>query len=324
MTPVLIDCDPGIDDSVGILFALGSGVLDVKAITAVSGNLTADRCSDNARRILDLAGAQDIPVAQGPLKPLVRPYPRDPFSHGDDGLGELALKASGRALDKRFAADLILDTAEAHGGELTILALGPLTNLALATIKDPNLPRKIKKLIIIGGSFGFHSVGTTRATGDNPASEWNIYVDPEAAEIVFEAGFNLTAVGLDVATHPSIELSAKHRERLAEAGTPAATFLLGVVGFVERRGFRSYCGLIDSLAVAAAIDPSVVLAETVAVAIETQSVLSLGQTVVDRRDHFRWAHLPQISAARDVDAARFFDLLIPSLTRLGSRRPHAV
>lgn len=119
MKPVLIDCDPGIDDSVGILFALGSGVLDVRAITTVSGNLTADRCSDNARRILDLAAAGDIPVDQGPLKPLVRPYPRDPFSHGDDGLGELAVKPSGRTLDKWFAADLILDTAGAHGGGLT-------------------------------------------------------------------------------------------------------------------------------------------------------------------------------------------------------------
>lgn len=315
MKPVLIDCDPGIDDSVGILFTLGSGALDLKAITTVSGNLTADRCADNARRILDLAGAGDIPVAQGPLKPLVRPYPRDPFSHGDDGLGELGIGPSKRELDRRFAPDLIVEMADQYGGELTILALGPLTNLALATIKDPTLPKKVKELIIIGGSFGFHSVGTTRATGDNPASEWNIYVDPEAAKIVFDAGFNLTAVGLDVATHPSIELSKQHRETLEKAGTPAAKFLLGVVAFVERRGFRSYCGLIDSLAVAAAIDPSVIVAEKVAVAVETQSAISLGQTVVDRRDHFRWTHLPEIAAAREVHAGRFFDLLVPSLTR---------
>lgn len=313
MKPVLIDCDPGIDDSVGILFALGSGVLDVKAITTVSGNLTADRCSDNARRVLDLAGAADIPVAQGPLKPLVRPYPRDPFSHGDDGLAELGIAPSARPLDRRFAADLILDMAEAHPGELTVLALGPLTNLALATIKDPDLPKKIKQVIIIGGSFGFHSVGTTRATGDNPASEWNIYVDPEAAQIVFEAGFNLTAVGLDVATHPSIELSAENRQELVRAANPRADFLLGVVDFVERRGFRSYCGLIDSLAVAAAIDPDVIVTEDVSVAIETQSGLSLGQTVVDRRDHFRWTHLPTIAAAREVNSARFFELLLASL-----------
>ncbi|WP_267975681.1 nucleoside hydrolase [Rhizobium leguminosarum] len=195
-----------------------------------------------------------------------------------------------------------------------MLALGPLTNLALAVIKDPSLPQKIKRLIIIGGAFGFQSNGSTRATGDNPASEWNVYVDPEAAKLVFEAGFNLSAVGLDVATHPSIELSDHHRAALSAASNPQSEFLLGVVAFVERRGFRSYCGLIDSLAVAAAIDSQVLTFEPVAVAVETQSALSLGQTIVDRRDHFRWSNLPTIDSASEVNADRFFDLLIPSLT----------
>ncbi|MCX5494008.1 nucleoside hydrolase [Kaistia dalseonensis] len=315
MKPILIDCDPGIDDSVAIAFAMGSGKLAIRAITTVSGNLTADRCADNATRVLDRFSAPAIPVAMGPLKPLVRPYPRDPFSHGDDGLGELRLAPSTRAIDPRFAPDLIVETANAEGGDLTILALGPLTNIALATIKDPDLPRKVKELIIIGGAFGFQSEGSTRATGDNPASEWNIYVDPEAADIVFKAGFNLTALGLDVVTHSTIELGATDRKTLEAAATPAAEFLLGVVAFVERRGFKSYCGLIDSLAVAAAIDPAFVTLEDIQVAVETQSSLTLGQTVVDRRDNFRWTHLPTIKAASAVNATRFFELLVPSLCR---------
>lgn len=313
MIPTLIDCDPGIDDSVAILFALGSGVLDVKAVTTVSGNLTADICAQNACRILDLANRKDIPVAAGPLKPLVRPYPRDPFSHGSDGLGELDLPQPSRGPEDIFAPDLIIREADRHNGELALLALGPLTNIALALIKDPLLPRKIKRLVIIGGSYGFQSNGSTRATGDNPASEWNIYVDPEAAKLVFEAGFNLSAVGLDVATHPSVELSSEHRATLAAASNDQSRFLLGVVDFVERRGFRSYCGLIDSLAVATAIDDSVLTYETVAVGIETSSPLSLGQTIVDRRDHFRWSTLPSVEAASEVDAERFFALLIPAI-----------
>lgn len=313
MTPVLIDCDPGMDDAVALMFALGSRVLDVKAITVVSGNLTADRCSANARRVLDLVGAPAMRVARGPLKPLVRPYPRDPFSHGDDGLAELRLPESARPEDPAFAADLIVETADAHPGELTLVALGPLTNLALATLKDPALPRKVARVIAIAGAFGFHAVGTERATGDNPASEWNVYVDPEAARIVFEAGYRLTALGLDVVTHPSIELSGADRAALAASRSPAAEFLLGVTAFVERRGFRSYCGLIDSLAVAAAIDPAVVTTETVRVAVETESSLTRGQTVVDRREHFQWTHLPRIEAGATVNAARFFELLVPAL-----------
>lgn len=320
MKPIVIDTDPGIDDAAAILFALASGALDVRAITTVSGNLTADRGAANALKILDLAGARDIPVAQGPLKPLVRPYPRDPFSHGRDGLAELDFPDSVRTLDPRFAPDLILDTVNGSAELVTILAIGPLTNIALALIKDPDLPRKVAELIIIGGAFGFHAAGATRATGDNPASEWNVYVDPEAAQLVFEAGFNLTALGLDVAAHPDVALGERHRAILAAAGTPQADFLGDVTRFVEKRGFRSYCGLIDSLAVAAAIDPSIVTLEEVAVAVETESRLSRGQTIVDRRDHFRQTDLPVIKAACDLDAGRFLDMLTEALCRKADPR----
>ncbi|QQA41761.1 nucleoside hydrolase [Pelagovum pacificum] len=310
MRPIVIDCDPGIDDSVAIMLALRSGAFDLKAVTTVSGNLTADLCLANALRVLDHIGAPDVPVAKGPNKPLTRPYPRDPFSHGDNGLGNLVLPDPTRQADRRFAPDVILEQAEAAGGELSLFCLGPLTDLALAVIKDPDLPKKIKDVTIIGGAFGFHAAGSTRATGDNPASEWNIYVDPEAAKIVFDAGFNLYAVGLDVATHPEVELRPSDRERLEASDTKEAAFLLGIVDFVEKRGFKSYCGLIDGLAIASLIDPDVLTFEQVAVAVETESKLALGQTIVDRRENFRWTDLPEIKAASTVDAPRYLDMLV--------------
>jgi purine nucleosidase/pyrimidine-specific ribonucleoside hydrolase len=311
---ILVDCDPGIDDALAIMFAIASGQFNVKAITTVSGNLPADRCSANARKILELIDAPAIPVARGRQSPLVRPYPKDPFSHGDDGLGNLGLPEPIRPEDSRFAPDLLVDLVNANAGDISILALAPLTNLALAVMKDPGLPRKVSELIIVGGAYGFDSAGSLRATGDNPASEWNIYVDPEAARIVFDAGFNLTAIGLDVATHPSITLLPTHRARLASSNSKAAWFLSGIVDFVERRGFGSYCALIDSLAVAVALDRSLVKIEPVRVGIETRGEFTVGQTVVDRRENFRWTHWPLINVASAIDSERFFDLLLRAIT----------
>ena len=315
MRPLLIDCDPGIDDAVAIGLAERSGVFDIVAITTVSGNLTADRCSENARIILDLIGAKDIPVAQGPLRPLVRPYPRDPFSHGDNGLANLSFPKTARPLDRRFAADVIIEMANRYPGELEIAALGPLTNLALAVIKDPSLPSKVANVSAIAGAYGFQHYGTTRATGDNPSSEWNVYVDPEAAQLVFEAGFAITAVGLDVATHPRLTLSQAHRETLASAATPLSTFILDIIDFVERRGFGTYCGLIDSMAIAALIDPALVTTEKVRVVVERQSELSRGQTIVERRENFAWDGLNEIAAVSDARFEEIIDLLVATCTR---------
>jgi purine nucleosidase/pyrimidine-specific ribonucleoside hydrolase len=313
MRKVLIDTDPGIDDAVAIMLAVQSRKLDVRAITTVSGNLQADRCSANARKILDLIGAEHIPVARGTHRPLARPYPKDPFSHGDDGLANLGLPPSARAEDPRFAADLIVETVNANANDITLIALGPLTNLALALLRDPQLPRKVTSVVAIGGAYGFNSAGSARATGDNPVSEWNIYVDPEAAKLVFEAGFALTAIGLDVATHENIELGGRQRELLALSKRKSAWFLAGAVDFVEKSGFRSYCALIDALAVAAVIDPAVIRTQSLRVGIETHGELTTGQTVVDRREHFQWTHLPLVSAASEVDGERFFQCLMAGI-----------
>jgi inosine-uridine nucleoside N-ribohydrolase len=316
MKKILIDTDPGIDDAIALLFALGSGRLDVKAITAVSGNLPADLCSRNARQVLELAGASHIPVARGGLNPLTRPLPPESFSHGPDGLGDLRLPLPAQAEDPRSAPDLILDTVNAHAGEISLIGLGPLTNIALALTRDPLLPSKVEELIIIGGGYGFENAGPIRTTSDYPASEWNISVDPEAAKLVFEAGFNLTAIGMDVILPDRLELTADHRARLeAISGKPTA-FALGIMDFLAARGDGAYCGLIDSLAIAAAIDRSVIATRRVHVGVETQGALTAGQTVVDWRRRGATSALPEIDAAYDVDFTRFFELLLGSLSAL--------
>jgi purine nucleosidase/pyrimidine-specific ribonucleoside hydrolase len=311
--PVLIDTDPGIDDAVAIMFALKAG-LDVRAVTAVSGNLRADQACVNARKIIELMDAAHIPVAQGMQTPLVRPYPKDPFSHGGDGLANTSLPAPLTPADPRFAPDLIIDLANQHAGELIILALGPLTNIALAVIKDPSLTARIAHVFMIGGAYGLNEFAFRRATGGNPVSEWNIYVDPEAAQQVLASGLTITALGLEVGTHPDLDLREDDIERLANSDRPEAHFLLDVAAYVRERGFDSYCGLIDSVAVAAALDPSVVTTKRHHVAVETTGTITRGQTVVDHRKHFRWKHLPLLEIAVSADHGRILTMLIDALT----------
>jgi inosine-uridine nucleoside N-ribohydrolase len=315
MKRVLIDCDPGIDDALALMLAIKSGQLQIEAITTVSGNLTADRCYINVHKALALIGADPILVAQGSLKPLVRVFPSDPFSHGVDGLGNTNLPEPSDLPTPRYAPDVIVEIVNRYPNDITLIATGPLTNVALALMQDPELPRKVQQLIIIGGAFGFNRSAALNATGGNPVSEWNIYVDPEAAKLVFHAGFALTALGLDVATHQDINLTDSELARLKASPNPEAKFALDIVQFVIGRGFQSYCALIDSTAIAAAINPALVAVKKIHVDIETQGELTRGQTVTDIRDNFRWTHLPAIDAACDADFAAFREFVVSTLTR---------
>jgi purine nucleosidase/pyrimidine-specific ribonucleoside hydrolase len=314
MKNVLIDCDPGIDDALAIILALKHPDLNVLALTAVSGNLTADRTSINARKILEFMGRADIPVAQGPLSPLERPYPRDPFSHGDDGLGNTGLPEPATELDGREAAHLIVDTVKANSGDISLAFTGPLTNLALALQLEPALPQIVNEVVFLGGSFGFTKYAFTQATGDNPASEWNVYVDPEAADRVFRAGFPLRCVGLDVATHPDINLSPERLAILAGSKRPEARLAADIVEFVRARNYQSYCALIDSMVIADLVDPTILKYSTIHCGVETKGDLTLGMTVPDVRKHHARTDLPQIQAASDADFEKFLDFLVGGLT----------
>lgn len=314
MKKVIIDCDPGIDDALALICAIRSRQLQIEAITAVSGNLTADRAYTNILRILELLDVKDIPVAQGALKPLVREYPPDPFSHGQDGLGNTYLPEPAKPATVRYAPDVIVEMAARHSGELTLIVTGPLTNVALALIKDPELPQKIEHLIIIGGAFGFDRAAALNATGGNPVSEWNIFVDPDAAKLVFHSGMKLTAIGLDVVTHRDINFRESDIERLKKSDRREAQFVSDLIQFVSGRGFQTYTVLIDSMAIAAAIYPEIIDVRRIHVDIETQGELTSGQTVTDIRDNFRWTHLPAIDAACTAKFPDFLEFVVSTVT----------
>jgi purine nucleosidase/pyrimidine-specific ribonucleoside hydrolase len=289
------------DDALAIILALKSRELRTRAVTAATGNLTSDRTAANALRVLDLLDRGDIPVGQGPLLPLDGDYPVDPFSHGSDGLAESHFPLSARTVDPRPAPQLIA-------------ALAPLTNIALALEIDPHLPEKVTDLVIIGGSYGLTPYAWSQATGDNAVSEWNIFVDPEAAHRVFRAGFNLVAVGLDIATHPRINFRDADLDRLRRAQTPEAALAARVVDYVKGRGYQSYCSLIDSVAVAALIDPTLIECVEVRCDVERRGELTRGMTVVERRAHHGREDLPLIRTVSALDFDRFLDLVTTALS----------
>ncbi|WP_284750774.1 nucleoside hydrolase [Arthrobacter sp. efr-133-R2A-120] len=315
MTNILIDTDPGMDDALALALALKSDALEVRAITAVTGNLPSDRSLANVLKVLDLLGSGPIPVAQGPLVPRGGNYPSDPFSHGSDGLAESHFPDSGRAVDPRSAAQLIVDTVNAHAGDISLCCLGPLTNIAAALEIDSELPKKVSKIVVTGGSFGVTPYAWSQATGDNPVSEWNIFVDPESAQLVFRAGFDLLAVGLDVSTHPAINFRPHDMAVLRASPRSEAQLAARIVDFVESRGYQSYCSLIDSAVVATLIDPTLVEPETVKCDVETLGELTRGMTVVDRRMHHQLTSLPTIDIAASFDYERFLDIVTKGLCK---------
>ena len=304
------------DDALALILALKSPLLRVVGISAVSGNLPAARCYQNIHTVLQLAGHPEIPTARGTSVALSRDLAHDPFSHGADGLGETGLTPAPIPAHPAYAPSFIVEQARmaAQAGQpLTVLALGPLTNIALAWMEEPDLPQLIKRLIVIAGAFGLQREAALNATGGNPVSEWNVYVDPEAAHRVFHAGFALTAVGLDVATHRDLCLLPEDEARLRASDLPEARQVAGMLDYVLGRGFQSYCVLIDSCAVAAAAQPELIETVPLHCDVDTQSELTRGMTVTDVRDNFRWSDLPLISAAKDANFPRLREFILSNL-----------
>ena len=314
--PVLIDTDPGMDDSLAIITALKTPLLHVVGISAVSGNLPAARSYQNVHTILRLMDRGDVPTARGASVTLSRELANDPYSHGEDGLGETGLEPAPLPTTIEYAPTFIAEQVRAasdEGQPLTLLAFGPLTNIALALMEEPSLPQLVERLVIIGGAFGLQREAALYATGDNPVSEWNVYVDPEAARRVFHAGFALTAVGLDVATHRDLYLSPEDEAALRASSLPEARHATGILDFVLGRGFKTYNFFIDSCAVVAAAQPDIIETLRLPCDVETQGELTRGMTVTDIRNHFRWQELPLIDAAKDADFPRLRQFVLSNL-----------
>ena len=275
---VIIDTDPGTDDAMAIMLALNSPELDVRALTVVPGNVTASQGLENALRMVSLANRCDIAVAGGAQHPLFQKLVTAEFWHGQNGLANVELPPSKCKKDPRWAPDLIIELVHANPHEITLVPIGPLTNIALAIEKDPSIVPLVKEVIIMGGSITGGNV--------NAAAEANIANDPEAAQIVFQAGWQLplTMVGLDVGDKTL--LTRKHIEALKKNPGPESDFIYKVAGFLiglsEKFG-EAGTPMYDPLAVGVAIDSALVKAPAMRVDVETRGEFTRGETVANRR-----------------------------------------
>jgi inosine-uridine nucleoside N-ribohydrolase len=314
---IIFDTDPGTDDALALMLALNSPELDVRAITVVPGNVTAAMGLENALRMVSLANRCDIPVASGAQHPLFQKLVTAEFWHGKNGLGNIELPPSKCKVDSRFGPDLIIQLVHASPHEITLIPVGPLTNIALAVEKDPSIVPLVKEVILMGGSITGGNV--------NAAAEANIYNDPEAAQIVFQAGWPLTMVGLEVGDKALF--TRKYLGDLSQSHGPVNDFIVSVakfmVGLSETFG-ASGSPMYDPSAVAVAIDPTLVKVQEMHVDVETRGEFTRGETVGNRHGDVERNVLhgdryviegvdtvkPNAKVCVDVDADRLLQLFV--------------
>jgi inosine/uridine nucleosidase len=307
---IILDCDPGHDDAMAILLAHGNPEIQLLAITTVAGNQTLDKTSLNARRVCTVAGIDNVPVAAGCDRPLTRALQTAAHIHGESGLDGPAFGEPTVPLDQRHAVDLIIELLMSSDGDITLVPTAPLTNIAMAVRKEPRIVRKVQEVVLMGGAF---TRGNT-----TPAAEFNIHVDPEAAAIVFQAGWPLTMVGLDL-THQALATPAQ-LDRIAALGTPVAGIAVQLMEFF-RETYRRNAGfdsppVHDPCAVARVIDPRVIDCVDAFVAIETRGEFSSGMTVTDFSA--RLGQAPNVKVATRLDVDRFWNLMVDAIERIGA------
>jgi inosine-uridine nucleoside N-ribohydrolase len=323
-TRVIIDTDPGVDDAFALMLALQSPELKVEAVTAVAGNLPLGITLPNALRLVEICDRADIPVAGGAAAPLIRRQVTAASAHGENGLGGVELPEPKITPVKEHAADLICRIANQSPGEVTLIGLGPLTNIALALRADPTLSKAVKGIVLMGGSLAGGNV--------TPAAEFNFYVDPEAASIVFNSGIPITMVGLDVTR--KVELTESYIRQL-EAGKnkpsqAAARIARAIMATYKKHGQNGGPTLHDPLAVSALIRPDILTFEDYQVKIETTGTITAGESVGWKRDPINYAaalenigpsstksegtFTPNTKVAVDVRPDEFFYLLIERIT----------
>jgi len=346
--PLILDVDTGIDDSLALLYAAGSPEVELVAVTCVAGNVDARQVERNTRAVLELAGREDVEVALGREVPLVRRLETTPETHGPQGLGYAELPPARRPLSERHAVDLLIAEARRRPGEITLVTLGPLTNLAMAVLREPELPRLFARWVLMGGSY--RSNGNTA-----PTTEWNIHVDPDAAKVAFTAWTAAreqdprvgmpTALGLDVTekakilpdhvvalarvagSTPDDSLALARGEdpmhaTLSVASNPVVRYVADALRFYmefHSRYDRFYGAFIhDPLAVAAALDPSLIRTEAVPVDVELGGTLTTGETVTDWRRV--WGREPNVDVAVEADTDRFMERFVERVGALAADR----
>jgi len=307
---LILDCDPGHDDAIALLLAYGNPDVELVAVTTVAGNQTLEKVTRNALGVAAIAGIAGVPFAAGAARPLVRPLEVAESIHGVSGLDGVMLPEATVALDRRHAVTVIIDEIMSHDPqEITLVATGALTNVALAARIEPRIVQRLSELVLMGG--GYH-------TGNwSAVAEFNMKVDPEAAHIVFNAGWPLTMVGLDL-TYQALA-TPEVIARIAELDTGPTRFVCQLLKFFaktykEQQGFASP-PVHDPCAVARVIDPSVMTVKRAPVDIELTGSLTLGMTVAD----FRRPAPPdcKTQVAVKLDQHKLWDLVQDALIRIG-------
>lgn len=338
---VIIDTDPGVDDALALLLAMRSPELKIEAITPVAGNVPLELTLPNALRMVEIAGRSDIPVAAGAKQPLMRRLVTAAYAHGENGLGGAVFPQPTIKPVAEPAAELIRRIIRKYPGEVTLLPLGPLTNIATALDLDSELAGMVRGIVMMGGSLSGGNI--------TPAAEFNIYVDPEAARIVFQSGIPISMVGLDATRKTS--LTEEHVRVLEAAQNPvsqaAAKIGRNSINHNREQGFLAGPNMHDSLAVAGFLDPSLLTLKEYYVDVETTGELTAGETLgyspnagdlrrkagAQKSDVnmsirgsaptlastrtspvLRDKFAPNAKVALDVDSPRFFDLLIGRLS----------
>ncbi len=309
---IIIDCDPGQDDAVALLLAFASSdELDVLGVTTVAGNVPLELTQRNARMMCDLAGVSDMPVFAGCNRPMVCELETAENIHGKTGIDGIDVFSPVTPLAEGHAVSFIVDALlDAAPGSITLVPTGPLTNIATAIEREPAALAGIREIVLMGGAM--------RESGNrSPSAEFNMLVDPHAADIVFRCGRPIVAMGLDV-THQVLS-TRKRVERIAMLGTPVAAATAGMLGFFHRYDTKKYgsegAPLHDPCTVAYLLEPALFEGKEVNVAVETESPLTRGHTAVDfwhvtdRPQNALWMHR--------VDADGFYELLTTRLARYG-------
>ncbi len=298
MPRLILDTDPGIDDAIALFLALASSEVQLEAVTTVHGNVPVDVTTRNALSLLELVGRTEVPVAQGCARPLVRTQVDAAYVHGAGGLGGLTLPEPKTSPVAQSAVDLIVERVLAAPGEITLVAVGPLTNLALAVRRAPALAQQVKKVVIMGGAL--------RVPGNiTPAAEFNIYADPHAAHVVFHAGWPIYMVSLDVTNVTGV--GREQVQQLSQNGSQVGRAIEQMLAyyfdvFAPMFGARRFA-LHDPLALAAAFEPDFVHWEPLYVDVELAGTLTLGATVAAYKRP--GTPTPNMLASVGVDAERF-------------------
>jgi purine nucleosidase len=345
--PIILDVDTGIDDSLALLYTAATPEAEIVAVTCVGGNVDARQVERNTRAVMELAGRTDVEVALGRDRPLVRPVETTPVTHGPQGLGHAELPPPSKPLSDRHAADLFIDEARRRPGEITLVTCGPLTNLAVALLREPDLPRLMKGWVLMGGAY--RHPGNTA-----PTTEWNIHCDPDAAKIAFAAWGESAianghsrpvALGLDVtekakvvpdhivalakaagsSPDDSIALARGEDPMLASRSVASNRIVRYVADALRfymefHSRYDGFYGAFihDPLAAAAALDPSLITTRAVTVDVELGGTLTTGETVTDWRGV--WGRPPNVDVAVDADADEFLRRFVDRVGRLAAAR----